>query len=210
LPAFKEYLTHGYFPFYKETGDRYATQLLQTIDIVLEVDLPATQHIDYYSIGRIRKLFSLIAQQVPVIPNISMLSKEVNVTRNSLLNYFAYLQKAQILLMLEKDATGFKQLAKPEKIYLGNTNYAYALGRESTNIGNIRETFFFNQMQVRHTVTYSQHTDFLIDDTYSFEVGGKAKTSKQISSLPNSYRVLDDIEYGHGNALPLWIFGFTY
>jgi predicted AAA+ superfamily ATPase len=210
LVAFKEYLSFGYFPFYKEDKQLYHEKLLATLNTILDVDLPATERIDYYSIGRIKKLFAILSQLVPCIPNISALSKELGVTRISLLNYLFYLKKAQALLLLDKEASGIKQLAKPEKIYLGNTNYAYALGGDKTDIGNVRETFFFNQMQVKHNITYSSKVDFTVDETYHFEVGGKNKTKQQLSGVNNGYLALDSIEIGFGNEIPLWIFGLAY
>lgn len=210
LAAFKSYLSFGYFPFYREDRQLYHEKLLATLNTILDVDLPATEKIDYYSIGRIKKLFVILSQLVPCIPNISTLSKEVEVTRISLLNYLFYLKKAQALLLLDKEASGIKQLAKPEKIYLGNTNYAYALGGERTDIGNVRETFFFNQMQVKHNVTYSSKVDFTINNTYQFEIGGKNKTKQQLAGTDNGYLALDGIETGFGNEIPLWMFGLTY
>lgn len=210
LVAFKEYLEFGYFPFYKEDKILYHERLLATLNTILDVDLPATERIDYYSIGKIKKLFAVLAQLVPYIPNISVLSKELEVSRISLLNYLSYLQKARALLLLDKEAFGIKQLAKPEKIYLGNTNYAYALGGEKTDIGNVRETFFFNQALVRHKVTYSSKIDFTLDEIYNFEIGGKNKTKKQLEGVENGYLALDNIEVGFSNEIPLWLFGLMY
>lgn len=210
LVAFKEYLSYGYYPFYKEDKVLYHEKLLATLNVILDVDLPSTERIDYYSIGKIKKLFAILAGLVPYVPNVSALSKELEVTRVSLLNYLFYLQKAQAILLLDKDASGIKQLAKPEKIYLGNTNYAYALRREKTDIGNVRETFFFNQVQVRHNVTYSSKVDFIIDDTYNFEIGGKNKTKEQLKGVSNGFLALDNIEVGFGNQIPLWLFGLMY
>lgn len=210
LVAFKEYLTYGYYPYYKEDKVMYHERLLATLNTILDVDLPSTEKIDYYSLGKIKKLFAILAQLVPYIPNISMLSKEIEVSRISLLNFLTYLQKAQALLLLDKEALGIKQLTKPEKIYLGNTNYAYALGGEKTDIGNVRETFFFNQTLVRHKVTYSTQIDFMLDETYNFEIGGKNKTKKQLAGVENGYLALDNIELGFGNEIPLWLFGLLY
>lgn len=210
LVAFKDYLSFGYFPFYKEDRPLYHDKLLATLNTILDVDLPATEKIDYYSIGRIKKLFVILSQLVPCIPNISTLSKEVEVTRISLLNYLFYLKKAQALLLLDKETSGIKQLAKPEKIYLGNTNYAYALGGDKTDIGNVRETFFLNQMRVKHSVTYSSKVDFTVNGEYSFEIGGKNKTQQQLAGVEQGYLALDNIEVGFRNEIPLWLFGMTY
>ena len=45
---------------------------------------------------------------------------------------------------------------------------------------------------------------------YTFEVGGKNKSQKQVHDVENAYIVKDDIEYGMRNVIPLWTFGFLY
>ena len=47
LVAFNEYLTYGYFPFYKEDKILYHERLLATLNTILDVDLPSTEKIDY-------------------------------------------------------------------------------------------------------------------------------------------------------------------
>lgn len=210
LVAFNEYLTYGYFPFYKEDKILYHERLLAILNTILDVDLPSTEKIDYYSIGKIKKLFSILAGLVPYIPNISMLSKEIEVSRISLLNYLSYLQKGPSPLAARQRSFRHKQLTKPEKIYLGNTNYAYALGGEKTDIGNVRETFFFNQTAVKHKVTYSSQIDFTLNETYNFEIGGKNKIQKQLAGVENGYLALDNIEIGFNNEIPFWLFGLMY
>ena len=147
---------------------------------------------------------------VPFTPNISQLSQMVDVTRQSLINYLLLLEKAHCVLLLKQKATGIRQMVKPEKIYLQNTNYTYALSTESPEIGNLRETFFFNQLQQNHKVTYNEQTDFCIDGKYYFEVGGKNKNTKQIKDLSNAYLALDGLPTGYRNEIPLWLFGFLY
>jgi predicted AAA+ superfamily ATPase len=147
---------------------------------------------------------------VPFTPNISQLAQQVEITRVSLNNYLHLLESAHSVLLLKKMTTGLRQLVKPEKIYLQNTNYIYALSESKADVGNVRETFFYNQMQVKHAVTYSEKTDFVIDNNYHFEIGGKNKNTKQIASLKNAFLILDDIETGFKNEIPLWLFGFLY
>ncbi|MDP3436781.1 MAG: AAA family ATPase, partial [Bacteroidales bacterium] len=118
--------------------------------------------------------------------------------------------KAQAILMLDKEATGLKRLVKPEKIYLGNTNYAYAFFGDNVNIGNLRETFIYSMLNATNKVTYSDKTDFTVDGKYHFEIGGKEKNQKQISGLKEAYIVKDNIETGYLNQIPLWMFGLLY
>lgn len=210
IAAFREYLKFGCFPYYKDDKDGYFQRLAETVNTIMDVDLPANMDIEFATIGKIRKLFSIIADSVPFTPNISQLAAQVGATRQSLLNYLDALERAHALLLLDKEAKGLKRLVKPEKIYLGNTNYAYAFSDKGVDAGNLRETFFYSQLAVTNKVTYSDKTDFLVDGKYSFEIGGQNKGTKQIRELENAYIAADDIEYGAYNKIPIWIFGLLY
>jgi len=210
LPAFQKYLQYGYYPYYKEDIKGYSERVVQTFNTIMESDLPTVENIDFYSINRIKKLFYILSAMVPFTPNISQLSQMVDVTRTSLMNYLLLLEKAHAVLLLKKEATGIRQMVKPEKIYLQNSNYCYALSAENPETGNVRETFFFNQLQQNHSVTYTDQTDFHIDGNYYFEIGGKNKTTRQIKELNNAYLALDGLETGFRNEIPLWLFGFLY
>ncbi|MDR1022978.1 MAG: AAA family ATPase [Prevotellaceae bacterium] len=210
LPAFRKYLQYGYYPYYQGDIAGYGERILQTFNTIMETDLPNVYGIDFYSINRIKKLFYLLSEMVPFTPNISQLSQMVDVTRQSLMNYLSHLEKAHAVLLLPKKATGIRQMVKPEKIYLQNTNYNYALSAETPETGNLRETFFYNQLQQNHKVTYTEETDFCVDGKYFFEIGGKNKTTRQIKNLSNAYLALDGLTTGHHNEIPLWLFGFLY
>ncbi|MCK9255614.1 MAG: ATP-binding protein [Bacteroidales bacterium] len=210
LPAFQKYLQYGYYPYYQEDVHGYGERVLQTFNTVVESDLPNVESIDFYSIIRIKKLFYILSEMVPFTPNISQLSQMLDVTRTSLMNYLQLLEKSHSILLLKQKATGIRQMLRPEKIYLQNTNYNYALSAENPEIGNLRETFFFNQLQQQHKLTYTKQTDFCVDDKYYFEIGGKNKTTKQIKDLDNAFLALDGITTGFRNEIPLWLFGFLY
>lgn len=210
LPLFKEYLQEGFYPFFLDTKSDYLKQLITAINLVIESDLPAIHKIEFSSIIKIKNLLYVISQIVPFKPNIEKLSRQTNTTRETLLKYLYFLDKAQVVQWLGSDSFGINYLNKPEKLYLGNSNIAYALAENNVDIGNIRETFFLNQLSVNHKVTYPKTGDFLADEKYLFEVGGKSKTQKQISGIENSYIAADDIEYGFRNKIPLWLFGFMY
>jgi len=49
-----------------------------------------------------------------------------------------------------------------------------------------------------------------VNGRYTFEVGGKNKSAKQISGLQDAYVAADDLEYVYGNKIPIWLFGFLY
>ena len=210
LPAFQRYLQYGYYPYFQEDIAGYGERVLQTFNTVMESDLPNVESIDFYSINRIKKLFYILLEMVPFTPNISQLSQMVDVTRISLMNYLQLLEKSHSVLLLRQKATGVRQMVKPEKIYLQNTNYIYALSSKNPEIGNLRETFFFNQLQQNHKVTYTEQTDFCIDGKYYFEIGGKHKSTKQIKGLNNAFLALDGITIGFRSEIPLWLFGFLY
>ncbi len=210
IPLFQSYLKEGYYPYYKEDIEFYTIKLLNTINVILDVDLPVVEKIEVYSIQKIKQLLLIIAQRVPFTPNISELAALIGVSRNSLLAYLTLLHKAQLINLLNQDVSGLRLLAKPEKIYLNNANLIYALENNKPDLGNIRETFFFNQLQVVSKVTSSPKTDFTVNNFYQFEVGGKNKGHEQVTGIDNAYWALDNIEYGIGNKIPLWLFGFLY
>lgn len=76
------------------------------------------------------------------------------------------------------------------------------------NLGNVRETFFLNQLSAVHSVTAPRYGDFMVDDTYVFEVGGASKTTEQLKGVPQSYLALD-IAGGSNRRIPLWLFGIV-
>lgn len=210
LPQFARYLEFGFYPFYKIAKNFYTNQLIQTVNVALDTDLPAIENIDYYTIVKIKKLLYIISTLVPFTPNISQLSEQVGTSRNSLLAFIQYLDRGQIINTLEQNVEALKKLSKPEKLYLNNPNLCYAFSDGTPNVGTLRETFFCNQLKYIATVNASPQTDFLINKKFSFEIGGKNKKQKQIVGLENSFLALDHIEVGYGNHIPLWLFGFLY
>jgi len=207
---FAEYLSYGYYPYFTEGTTYYHQRLMETINIVIETDLPAIFHIEYNSILKIKKLLVIISEIAPYIPNIKKLSVQIGTTRDSLLKFLQLLHNAHIVRWLGSDAFGINFLNKPEKLYLENTNISYTLNKSKINMGTIRETFFLNQLSANHMISYPKKADFLVDNKYTFEIGGKNKGKKQIEGVDNSFIVKDDIEYGYGNIIPLWLFGFLY
>lgn len=210
LPLFSEYLRTGYYPFFKETRSNYLKQLVNTINLVIETDLPAIHKIDFNSIIKIKKLLYILAKKTPYTPKVEELAKQIGSTRDTLLRYLLFLDKAHIIKWLGRDKFGINYLNKPDKLYLSNTNITYALGDNTADVGNLRETFFLNQLSIKHQVTYPKKADFLVDDRYTFEVGGKGKGQKQINNIKDAYIAKDNIEDGFGNVIPLWLFGFLY
>ncbi|MES2592668.1 MAG: hypothetical protein V4608_12355 [Bacteroidota bacterium] len=127
-----------------------------------------------------------------------------------MLAYLDYLQNAELIYLLKDKGKSYSMLTKPNKIYLNNSNLSFALAAENTDKGNLRETFFYNQLKQAHSVESSEKGDFLIDGKFTFEVGGKSKKFNQIKNVKNSYLAVDDMEMGLNNKIPLWLFGFLY
>jgi len=208
---FNEYLQFGYYPFYQEDPESYFIRIKDVISLILESDLPAIIDIPYESIFKIKRLLAAIASTAPYIPNFNKLRQELNVAdHRTLLKYLSYLENAEVIATLQKQAKGNVILRKPQKIYLHNPNFMYAVVPGQVNKGNLRETFFLNQVSQQHTVTYQEKGDFLVDHQYTFEVGGKNKQYQQISGVENGFIAADDIEYGFGQKIPLWMFGLLY
>jgi len=207
---FDSYLRLGYYPFYREQSDLFPMRLGEVINMILDIELPLLRGVDVAYISKVRQLLVIIAGSVPFVPNISKLSERIGINRTTLLTYFYYLEEIVLTRNLFKDAGGISKLQKPSKVYLDNTNLIYTLAPESANVGNIRETFFANQVGYSHQITYTSQGDFIVDDKALFEIGGRGKNSKQLSGGYNEFVVADDIEYGHNNTIPLWLFGFLY
>ena len=210
LKLFEEYLKHGYYPFFIEGIDEFQIRLKQIVNHILDSDLPSVENIDFKSVHYLRKLISILAEIVPYKPNILKLSQQVGVSRETLVRYLYLLEKADLLILLQSGVHGMSKMNKPEKIYLNNPNLVNSLGDSRSNQGTLRETFFINQLQVSHTVTSSDKGDFIVDNKYTFEIGGRNKNRKQITGIQDAFVAADNIEYAQHNKIPLWLFGFLY
>jgi hypothetical protein len=210
LAYFKDYLNYGYYPFYLENRDSFHRKLDEIILTVLEIDIPQFALIQPGNIIYLKKLLKIISNSVPFKPNMKSLSERTGISLNTLKHYIKLLNDAEILKLLYFENKGINSINKPEKIYLNNTTLMYNQGDTNVNIGNIRETFFYNQLNVNHNVNASKKADFTIDNQYTFEIGGKNKTQKQITDVQNAFIVKDDIEVGNDNIIPHWLIGVMY
>ena len=207
LPLFHDYLKRGYYPFGLEND--LNLRLGQIIVQTLETDIPQYAKLNVGTSRKLKRLLTIIAESVPFKPNFSKISEMIGVSRNSLDDYFTYMEKAGLIGQLRNETNGIRGLGKLDKVYLDNTNIIFNLVGDKSNIGNIRETFFFNQMRLNNEVISSEKDDFVIDK-YTFEVGGKNKQQTQIEKDGKSFVVKDDIEFGYLNVIPLWAFGLNY
>jgi len=215
LALFNDFLQFGYYPYFTEFDDisSYYITLEQGIRSTIESDLlsiyPA---LSGSSIKKIKKLLAVIAESAPFTPDLKRLKKMVDIgDERTLKNYLKYLEDGGVIMSLAKKGSGLGALEKPEKIYLNNTNQIYAISRKGKeNRGTLRETFFINMLSAMHTVSSPKRGDFYVDNKYTFEIGGKNKSFKQIEDIDDSFLAVDDIETGIGNKVPLWLFGFLY
>jgi predicted AAA+ superfamily ATPase len=206
---FQEYIQKGYYPFYFEDRDNYLIKLQETINTVIEVDIPSIFPIEYEKIINLKKLIKLVCLSKPFKINIKELSNRIGINDyQTLYKYMEYLKRGKILSILRAKSKGDNIFTKPDKLYLANTNLHFAYC-SSSEIGTIREVFFMSMFH-EDRLSISKQGDFLVDDKYTIEVGGKSKSFKQIKDIENSFVVADDIEVGSGNKIPLWLFGFLY
>lgn len=210
LAYFDKYLAYGYYPFYKEGINEYPQKLINVVNQTIETDIPSAKNVDQAYIIKLKKLLYAIAVSSPVQPNINKLSQRMEVSRNTISLYLTYLHESRLISLLHHEKEGFSTLAKPEKIYLNNTNISFTLAKENSDRGNLRETFFYSQLSVKNEITSSKTADFMINDRFTFEIGGKNKNKKQIANTPEAFIAADDIEFGYENKIPLWMFGFAY
>lgn len=207
LALFDEYIHHGYYPFFNDYG--YEMRLGQIVSMTLEADIPQYANYSIAVSTKLKELMQVIADSVPFKPNMSTIATAVKVDRNKLPDYFDLMGRAGLISLLREPTKGVRVLGKVEKVYLDNTNLAFALTTSEPDKGNLRETFFFNQMRVNNSVFNSPVSDFLIDGR-TFEIGGRNKGQKQIAEAEDGYVVKDGIETGYGNVVPLWCFGMNY
>lgn len=210
LKHFSSYLNFGYYPFGIEDTSSVHQRINQLIRTIVEIDMAELKDFDIRNAKKLLQLIYVIAQQVPFKPNISNLAIKTGIHRNSLNNYLYYLEQAKIISLLFPTGNSIATLQKPEKIVLNNTTLLNALAEEKSSIGTVRETFFVSQLNTFHKVQLPKQGDFIIDDKYTFEVGGKNKGQKQIEGIKNAWIVKDDIELPMLNTLPLWMFGLLY
>ncbi|MBF2708221.1 ATP-binding protein [Flavobacterium soyangense] len=209
LHYFDEYLNYGYYPFYIENKKAFHQKLSEILLTVLEVDIPQYASIQVSNIVMLKKLLAVISNSVPFKPNMNSISERTGISLNTMKNYLNLLNDAQLLQLLYVEDKGINSLGKPEKIYLNNPNLMFNLVKE-VDKGNLRETFFFNQLNYKNTVFASQSADFKVAGVYEFELGGRNKKQKQIKDSKNAFIVKDHIEIGTDINIPLWLFGFLY
>ncbi len=211
LQYFQEFMKYGYYPFYLSNPTDYYFLIEQTINYIIDVELPQQRNINPSNCRKIKALLNIMAQQVPFEVDIAKLATTTNLQRNTVIEYLNHMSDAKLINLLYSDINSIKKMQKPDKIYLENPNLIYTLATQPVKIGTVRECYTINQLSNHHTIEYGKNNgDFKIDGKWLFEVGGANKSYKQIANIPNSYILADDIETPIGNKIPLWLIGFTY
>ncbi|ASM37022.1 ATP-binding protein [Campylobacter sputorum] len=207
--TFKKYLKFGYYPFYFSKQSSYYESLINTINLSIDIDLTTLGLVEQRFTYKLKKLLEVVRESEPFEVNYTKIAALAEISRAKLYDYIAYLNDAKLVNMIDEQTSGLNKLVKPAKIYMNNTNLIYAYGDEC-KLGTVRETFFANQLGVKHGLNIPKQGDFIVDNKFIFEVGGAKKGFDQIKDLPNSYVASDEIEVGNGNKIPLWLFGFLY
>ena len=207
LPYFADYLRRGYYPYAQDVD--FEMELGQVIGQTMEVDIPKYAKMNASVGAKLKQLLMVVARSVPFKPVNQKLADVTGISRNNIADYLLYMERAGMIAQLHDSTEGIRSLGKADKLYLDNTNLIYVITPDRADIGNVRETFFMNQMRVRQQVVSSKRTDFEIGER-SFEVGGRKKGQRQIVDAGEGYVVKDDLETGYGNIIPLWAFGLNY
>jgi uncharacterized protein len=211
VQLFHEYLHEGYYPFYMGNREDYYMRIENVVNFIVEQEMPLLCGVDPVYIRKLKALLSILASSVPFEVDISKMATAIGLTRNSVIAYLQHLSHAELIKPLYSDLKSVKRMQKPDKIYIQNPNLLHAIASSPVQVGTVRETFVVNQLSVNHEVEYGKKQgDFVVDQTYTFEVGGATKSFEQIANLPNSYILADNIEYATGRKLPLWSVGMTY
>ena len=211
LKHFRDYLNHGYYPYYKEDPRHFLSHVVQVVNQVLDVDYPEIEDVEVATVSKARRMLSVLAASCPQTPNMPKLYAQLETDRKNGLKILYALERAGLLALLSRlGRETLKSLPTPDKILCDNTNLLSALASDP-NEGASRETFFMNALRhSAHTLSYPEQGDFLVDGKYLFEVGGKSKGFDQIKDIPDSFVVQGDVEVGFGSKIPLWLFGFLY
>ena len=209
IKHFSTFLNVGAYPFYFEDASKYIDRINDTINKILHIDLSKIYSIQPDKIDTLKKILLTICVSEPFEIHAEKLARLSGISKATLYKYLTYLNDAELIALIRNEAKRFANIRKPDKLYLANTNLSSALC-DNSKVGTLRETFFVSQVKTRHSIYYANSGDFLVDETFTVEVGGKEKGFKQIKDIPNSYVAGDGIEIGYGHKIPLWLFGFLY
>ena len=215
LKHFKEYLQHGYYPFFRElTNDYEKYQAIENAcQKTIYEDISTLHSLKTPTLMIIEKLLKYVVNSQPGELSAYKLANLLNKDFENISQYLRYLEEAGLVRALYSNKVGKPHFKNPCKMYPGNTNLIYASylpQLQDSTIGKVRETFAVNQLQnAREAVFYTATGDIKVSD-YIFEIGGKNKSKKQIKDARNAYILADNILVGSRDIIPLYLIGFLY
>lgn len=207
---FDNYLRMGYYPFFILGEKNYLSRMNETINMILDIELPILRNMETSSIPKIRKLLAVISKASPCVPNVASLASHIGVARQTLLSYLKHLEEGNLIVLLYKGARGTGSLVKPDRLYLENSNLMHDLMDHEAAPSDSLETFVLNQLKKDHDIKLTASGDFLVDDRHTFRMCSGNRKQKQAKDEGNSYIIADDIEIGSGRLIPVWLLGFLY
>ena len=205
LDYFPGYLHHGYYPFFLDKAN-FSENLVKNINMIMEVDILLIKQIELSYLPKVRRLMYLLSVHSPAPTNVSRLSKDIQISRATVMNYIQSLKDARLINMLYRDGEEFPK--KPAMVYMHNTNIIYSNRSVQVDAQAVRETFFYNTLHKDHRLNMGhKNAQFLVNREQLFRVQGSAPRSR---INPNIYYAIDDMKIGSENLIPLWLFGFVY
>ena len=207
---FDNYLRMGYYPFFILGEKNYLSRMNETINMILDIELPILRNMETSSIPKIRKLLAVISKASPCVPNVASLASHIGVARQTLLSYLKHLEEGNLIVLLYKGARGTGSLVKPDRLYLENSNLMHDLMDHEAALSDSLETFVLNQLKKDHDIKLTASGDFLVDDQHTFRMCSGNRKQKRAKDEDNSYIIADDIEIGSGRLIPVWLLGFLY
>lgn len=213
LSYFKDYLAHGYYPFFTEGLEDYVAKLNNVIEKVLFEDVAVIYNLRQSTLPILKRILWLVATSNGLIPNIDKMSKNLGVSREMVYNCLEYLINSGLLNEILPAGKGNHLIRKPAKLYLNNSNLLNAIYgnlKLEGDIGGIRETFFVNQVGSKYKISLHDKGDFFVEDRWLMEIGGKNKNDYQVQGEKDAYLILDNLKIGFARKIPLYLFGFLY
>ncbi len=202
---FPGYLHHGFYPFFLDKSN-FSENLVKNINMTMEVDILLIKQIELSYLPKVRRLMYLLSVQSPAPTNVSQLSKDIQISRATVMNYLKNLKDARLINMLYHEGEEFPK--KPAMVYMHNTNIIYSNRSVEVNPQSVRETFFYNTLHKDHHLNMGSHkAQFLVNGQYSFRIQENVPRSRV---NPELYYAIDKLKVGSGNLIPLWLFGFVY
>ncbi len=204
---FRDYLHHGFYPFFLEHSN-FSENLLKTMNMMTEVDILLIKQIELKYLTKIKKLFYLLAVDGPQAPNISQLAQQIDTSRATVMNYIKYLADARLINMIYSPGQRFPK--KPAKVMMHNPNLMYAIYPIEVDEQDVMETFFVNAMWKDHLVNQgTKNPYYLIDGKQKYRVCNARATGK-VRYTGDTIYARYNTEVGRNNQIPLWLFGFLY